>query len=185
MPIVDFTAPVSHTWTELFPPVIIHILRVIQQTLGIMLLDFPSRASWPMLSALYVVPYLGSRKHWEDGLLIPRGVGLMAYQYSSPGSDAGAGLHVKVFRGSWPDLVPGWTDWLSGLHTCPHPTPVYPQAGTQALWHLAYVMSQPGTPRHVCPLSFPRPAAQSLSTTNVCKTGQTSLLTPLNIPHSL
>lgn len=37
-------------------------------------------------------------------------------EHSSPRSDAGAGLHVKAFRGSWPDLVPGWTDWLGGLH---------------------------------------------------------------------
>lgn len=119
----------SHTWTELFPPVIIHILYVIQQALGVILLHFSSRASWPVLSFL---PGLQETLPWEDGLLMPRGVGLMAYQYSSPRSNAGAGLHVKAFRGSWLDLVPGWTDWLGGLHM-PSPLPCLPTGRCTAL----------------------------------------------------
>lgn len=78
--------------------------------------------------------------------LMPRGVGLMAYQYFSPGSDGR----------SWPSGrhsgEVGLILYQSGLtgsvaSTCLNPYPTSPQAGTQTLGHLACVMSQPGAPR--------------------------------------
>lgn len=103
-------------------------------------------------------------------------MGVMAHQSSLPGNDSGPGLHRKAFRRSWPNLVPGRTNWFSGLHM-PLPHLCLP------IW--LYILSQPGAPRQACPLSFPRPKACSLSSTQLCKTGQTNLLVSLTIPHSL
>lgn len=75
----------------------------------------------------------------------------MACQHSFPGRDAAAGLQGKVFRESWPNLVPGWTDglWLPQAPAPPLPThrQVHRCFG---IWPC--VVSQPRAPRQACPL---------------------------------
>lgn len=63
--------------------------------------------------------------------------------------------------------------------TRPFPT----SASLQVCWYFGIwlcILSQPGTPRQACPLSFPRPEACSLCATQLC-----NLLVSFTIPHRL
>lgn len=119
----------------------------IPQALGIIPLDFPSGYQ---LS----VPFLGLQEalgRWSPEAWY---MGVMAHQSSLPGNDSGPGLHRKAFRRSWPSLVPGRTNWFSGLHV-PLPHLCLP-AGALVLWHLALHLESARSPQAGLPTLIPQ-----------------------------